>query len=229
MSKKLMLLVAGVLSALALTALPSVASAGEPTLHCTSLPCTYTVAGGVFEFSTTGGSTIKCTSVTGTGNQTALSGTTGSVTLTFHECREQVTGFGFSCTGKEQPARTIKTNSLVTHNIFIEPKVQVPNGTPGVLWTNTNLTYTCAGFQNFTDTGAVIGHTENPQCNTATKTYKLEFAVVGHGHQKFTTVTTTGLPFDMAVNNDTVSGAYETEAMKGTLTLTYNQNVTLTC
>jgi hypothetical protein len=229
MSKKLMLLVAGVLSALALTALPSVASAGEPTLHCTSLPCTYTVAGGVAELSTVGGNTVKCTSVTGNGTSTVLSGTTGTVTLTFHECREQVTGFGFSCTGKEQPTRTIKTNSMVTHNVLLAEKAKVANGTPGVLVTGANVTFTCAGFQSFTVTGNVLGHFENPQCNTPTKTYNLEFAVTAHGQQKFKLVTETGNPFDLETNNDTVNGKYETSAQKGTGTLTFNQNVTLTC
>ena len=44
MSKKLMLLAAGALSALAFAALPAIASAEELQMHCPSAPCVGTIA-----------------------------------------------------------------------------------------------------------------------------------------------------------------------------------------
>jgi hypothetical protein len=228
MSKKLMLLAAGILSALAFTALPSVASAGTSTLHCAKLPCTGTVTGGVAKLSTTpGGKTVECTSITGNTTQPALTSTTGTAQLTFHECRERTSGFGFSCTGTGQPTRTIQTNVMTTDFVRLET---VAPFTPGVLMTGVSVTFTCAGFQNFTVTGNVIGELEeaSTKCGVATKTLKLSFVATSHGQQKWKKVTTAGTEFDLTSNNH-AGGAYETAAQEGTGTITWPENVTLTC
>ena len=98
MSKKLKLIVLGALAALALTALPGAASAKETRLDClTGLPCTFTVAGGAMSISSTGGDTVSCTSVTGSGSVATKEATTFTVSLKYHGCKETATAFKFAC------------------------------------------------------------------------------------------------------------------------------------
>ena len=229
MSKKLMLLAAGVLSALALTALPSVASAGPLTNDCTKLPCTFTVASNsVAKLSTVGGNTVECSSFSGTGSQAALSATSATVQLTFSGCKERKTGFNFPCTGKEQASGVIKTNSLTADYVWLD-KLPEPHGVAGLLMTGVNTTFVCAGFQNFTVTGNVIGELEETatKCTAPSTTQKLNFESTAHGVQKWTQVTTTGTVYNLTSNND-AGGAYEKAAQSGTGTTTWNQSVTLT-
>ncbi len=124
MSKKLMLLAAGALAALAFTALPSAASAGEFEHHCTSTggvaeECTgMTIAVGALEYTNDNHEGYTCTSVTGTANA-VKTGTTGSAQLLFHGCKETVTGFNFPCTSPGQPSGTVTTNVLTSHNVYL--------------------------------------------------------------------------------------------------------------
>src|SRR5215213_3728141 len=87
MRKKLMLLAAGALAALAFAAVPTVASAGEFTATCGSgATCTGTVLGtGKAEFNDTIGLGVECANTAGTTSQTSGS-STGSVELTFTGC-----------------------------------------------------------------------------------------------------------------------------------------------
>ena len=229
MSKKLMLLAAGVLSALALTALPSAASAGPLTNDCTKLPCTYTITSNtVAKLSTVGGKTVECTSFSGVGSQAALSATSASAQLTFSGCKELNTGFKFPCTGKEQASGVIKTNAMTADYVWLD-KLPEPHGVAGLLMTGVNTTFVCAGFQNFTVTGDVIGELEETatKCTTASNTQKLNFESLNHGVQKWTRFTTAGTVFSLDSNND-AGGAYEATAQSGTGTVTWNQAVRLT-
>lgn len=218
-----MLLASGALTALAFTALPSVASATEPQLHCTSSPCKYTIENtGNSVFSTTDGDTILCTGVTGGGNASSLTGATGTVQLLFHGCKEQNTIFKFNCTGPGQPTGTVTTNEMVTHSVLISA------GTPGVLLTGTNVTFSCAGgFSNARVTGDVIGHIETPNCNTAVTHQTLQFEATGHGQQKYKTTDTPGT-WDLTSDKGEDT-SYSTAAQTGTAHINWNQSVTLTC
>ncbi len=226
MSKKLMLLAAGALAALAFAALPAVASAGEFKADCSAgATCNATVAGGAASLGNTSGETISCTSVSGTASFT--SGTsTGTSSLTFHGCRETATFFKFSCNSVGQPSQTITTGSLVAHLVYLnDARTQV-----GLLITNVNVTFTCAGFSDKTVTGNVLGQITNPECGKAKASHKAVFGATAHGQQAFKQVTGTGTIFDLTSNND-AGGAYSTSSQigEGTLTYTEGKTATLTC
>jgi hypothetical protein len=228
MSKKLMLLAAGALTALAFAALPAVASAGEYILDCETgagKVCEGTVAGGASSLSNGAGETITCTGVEGTA--TATGGTsTGTLSLIFVGCHETVTIFHFTCNSSGLAAGRIATGSLQSHVINIEHG----GTTPGILVTNANVTFECTGFSKKTVTGNVIGHLENPQCNTFAVAHTANFTASAHGIQAYTQVTTTGTIQDLIQNND-AGGAYQTSAQVGTGTITWKagDKVNITC
>ncbi len=224
MNKKLMLLVAAALTALAVAALPAVATAGEFNADCeTGASCTATITGGAAELINSAGEGISCTAVGGSGSLT--SGTsTGTVKLAFTGCRENVTIFKFTCSNTGTSGK-IETNTLTSHNIYIDPN----KTTPGVLLTGVNVTFTCAGFADKTVTGNIIGHISNPQCGTFATEHTVAFEKIANGTQKYMQVTTTGTKYDLISNNDN-GGAYLTSSQTGSGTLKYNSNkVKLTC
>jgi hypothetical protein len=223
MSKKMMLLAAGVLAALAFTALPSIASAGEFNATCSSgATCTGTVQStGHATLESSGGLQVTCTSVTGSTSQTNNS-STGSANLVFHGCTESV--FGTSCgTGG-----TITANSMVSHLVYLEHDKSVK----GILLTNANVTFSCfGGFVKKTVTGSIIGEIENPSCGVAKTHHTINFeAGATTGSQKWTKITTTGTVYDLISNNH-AGGAYETSSQTGTAHINYNEgkSVTLDC
>jgi hypothetical protein len=232
MSKKLMLLAAGALTALAFTALPSLASASEWENHCTSLPCSFTVqATGHTVFSTAAkeGSThtVTCTTTTGSGSQSALTSKTATVELTFSGCKELDTGFGFACNSPGAAAGTVTTNTMTSDNIWID----AAKTTPGSRLTGINVTFSCGfGLAQTRVTGNIIGHLETPNCGVARNHTTVEFRDTGvDGVMKDNTVTGvtqagTELEADAGEN-----GVYVSSAQRGTAHLNWNQNVTPTC
>jgi hypothetical protein len=229
MNKKLMLLVAGALTALAFTALAGTATAKETRIKCEGVgACTFTISGGEVRLSSHNGDTIWCTSEEGNGEVTGLNAeresTTDTMRLLFKGCKEQATIFHFSCSNTAT-AGNITTNVLTTHGIALP-------GTPteaGALLTGLNMTFTCAGgFASTQWTGDLIGESET-KCNTNTGTVqKLVFSAPTHGTQADRTYT--GTTHDLqSKTSHTGGGSYETFAISSTTTLTYNQNVILTC
>jgi hypothetical protein len=240
MKKKLILLAIGALTALAFTALPSVASAKETQIKCldaTKERCTYTVAGGEVRFSATSGDTLTCTSVTGNGELPNLDAnreaTTGNVQLLFHGCRETNTIFKFNCTSPGQPTGTLKPEAMVTHNITDEATFGA-NAKVGVLLTNLKWTFTCAGgFAATTMTGNLIGTLdENCVGRAPSPIVRQLFGATSHGqqdHKLWTGVTYDLITMTNHPTTPTVGGTYETFAVSSTTTLTFNQNVEITC
>jgi hypothetical protein len=231
MNKRLMLLVAGALAALAFTALPGAASAKETKLDCESLPCTFSVAGGMATFSSVDGDTVSCTSVSGSGSAASKEATTITVSLKFHGCKETTTGFNFACSTPGQPSGTIVGTTAIGHIVALEKAVAPSEN--GILLTALKTTYTCAGgFARTTVTGNIIGENEE-KCGAAPSTIqKVNFEVPSHGNQKITTWT--GKTFNLlSMTNHpetpTVGGTYQTTAKSGTTTLTWNQKVQVTC
>jgi hypothetical protein len=215
------------LIAIALGVVPSVASAGEPILHCEKTPCEFSVQStGNSTLSSGTGATVLCTAITGSGSMDTVTGTTGKVTLTTHGCKEQDSGFQFACSSAGQPSGTIKTNTMVIHNISIE------SSTPGILLTGVSWTYTCVGgFALETVTGSLIGHVESA-CGVPNKQSKLFFEVSGFGQQKYKTTTKNPAfgEFDlMKARNHAESNVYVTAAIAATLDLNWNQTINLTC
>ena len=228
MNKKLMLLAAGVLSALAVAALPAVASAGEYTADCENGPatCEGTVAGGATQLRNDNGEGISCSSVHGITIVTNGS-STGVLILIFTGCVETITGFKFKCNSTGAAAGEIKTGSMVTHWIYLEPN----KGTPGSKTTlpTAGVTFTCAGFAKKTVTGKVIGHISNPNCGTFQASHTADFTESSTGVQRWMQATTTGETTDLISNND-AGGAYTTSAQIGSGVITWKgTKVKLTC
>jgi hypothetical protein len=232
MSKKLMLLAAGALSALAFMAIPGIASGNEFVGTCgTGATCTGAIAGGAAEIEDDGGTAVKCTSSSGSFTPTHNS-PTGVVNLKFHSC----TGFGFTCTSPGQPAGTIATGNLTYHMIRLEPD---PNTTPvGVLITGANVTFSCAGgLVVRTVTGSVIGELEefgSTDCGKPKTSLKLNFAEKAGGPtgtQKWETVGTSSAlgEFDLTSGSHAGGGSdATTTALKGTSTITMPPDLAVT-
>jgi len=228
MNKKLMLLAAGVLSALAFAALPALASADEFAQDCEgAVECTGTIAGGVSELENSAGERIRCTGVNGSASFPSTV-TTGSVSLNFTECREQVTFFKFKCNSEGAAAGEIKVGLFTYHIINLE---HTPTTTPGIKITNINVTIECTGFAKKTVTGKVIGEIEEASsiCNTFVNAHKINFAQSATtGKQKWIQTETTGTTTDLESNNHN-GGPYLTSAQIGTGTITWDHNVKITC
>jgi hypothetical protein len=230
MNKRLTLIVAGALAALAFAALPGSAAAKETKLKCEGAgACTFSVSGGVTNISIEGGDTVKCEKVTGSGEVTGLNAeresTTDLIIILLENCKEQNTFFHFACSNTATSG-SITTNVMTTHSIALPPPVLAE---AGVLMTNAGVTFTCAGgFASTQVTGSIIGESET-RCNTNTGTVqKLIFSTTGDGAQTRTTYT--GSTFKLeGKTSHTSGGVYANSAIDGTTTLTYNQNVILTC
>jgi hypothetical protein len=228
MKNKMMRLGLGTMVALAFAALPAVASAGEPEIHCGGAVCgKFTSTSGPTSLSTTSGTTVNCASSKGTGEYTTK--TTGNMQLTFHECKTP-TFFNTACTTPGQPSGTIVTANSVFHNIY----ESTDKSTPGVLITSPTggvpyTTFTCAGFLHVEVTGNIIGDLEFPACGASSKEFKLDFVATAHGQQKYKQVTTTGPIWDL--DSIVNSGAPVTSAMNGTGIVKFNSGLagTVTC
>ncbi|HEX3042777.1 MAG TPA: hypothetical protein VHP56_11880 [Solirubrobacterales bacterium] len=229
MNKKLMILVAGALTALAFMSLAGAASAKETKLKCEGAgACTFTVDGGETKFSIVGGDTVKCTGVSGNGSVTNLDAsresTTSTVQLLFTNCREQNSGFQFTCTNTAT-AGNVTTNVMTGHNVALTTGTEA-----GVLLTNAGVTFTCAGgFASTQVTGSILGESET-KCGSTSKGTALKqvFNTTGHGLQSLTTYTGTTFKLEGKTSH-TGGGAYANAAQFGTGTLTFNQSVELTC
>jgi hypothetical protein len=225
---KMMLFAAGALMALAFASLAGTAAAKETKLKCEGTgACTFTASGGATTLSIVGGDTIKCEAMSGSGEVTGLNAERESSTaiaqLLFSGCKEQNTIFHFTCSNTTT-AGSVTTNVITVHGIAL------PSGTEaGSLLTNVGVTLTCAGgFSSTQFTGGMLGESEG-KCNTGTgDTHKAVFATTGHGVQELTTYT--GSTFRLeGKTGHTGSGSYAGTAIAGTSTLTFNQNVILTC
>jgi len=227
MSKKLTLLVAGALTALALAALPAIASANTFTATCSggAANCTGTIEStGHATLEESSGLSITCTTTTGTTTQESGK-STGTAEFVFGGCTESVLKTQCNSTGT---SGQIKTNKLNTDLIYLEPN----KTTPGVLLTGVNVTFSCpvVGLKK-TVTGNVIGDIETPACGTASASHPVQFEPgATTGSQKWTTITTAGTIFDLITNND-AGGTYATSSQTGTGHIKYpaGKTVTLNC
>jgi hypothetical protein len=230
MSKKMLLLVIGVFTALAFTALSGAATAKEVVIKCeVQNACPIII---VFNketsFSIAGGDTVKCEAGSGSGEMTGLNAeresSTSQVQLLYTGCKEQNTIFHFACSNTAT-AGNITTNVMTVHNVALPGTT---NGV-GVLMTNAGTTFTCAGgFASTQVTGSLIGEFEN-KCNTNTGTeQKVNFTTTGDGAQSLTTYTGTTFRLEGKTSHSS-GGSYANAAQSGTMTMTFNQNVILTC
>ncbi|HEX3041017.1 MAG TPA: hypothetical protein VHP56_02875 [Solirubrobacterales bacterium] len=229
MSKKTMLLMAGALTVIAFTALEGIATAKETKIRCEGAgACTFTLSGGITKFSMTNNDTLQCSGSSGSGQVTELGAeresATGTIQILYTGCKEQNSGFNFSCSNTAT-AGSITTNQVVVHSIALPGTTNEA----GVLVTNIGVTYTCAGgFAATQSTGSIIGEAEE-RCNTNTGTkHTINFTTTGDGIQSLTSYT--GVTFKLeAKTSHSGGGSYTTAAQSGTGTMTFNQNVIVTC
>ncbi|HEX6780400.1 MAG TPA: hypothetical protein VF125_00055 [Solirubrobacterales bacterium] len=235
MSKKLMLLAAGALSALAFAALPAVASAEEYEVHCPKTPCIGTIAGTAIEHTirleNDANERIEATSLTGTTSIEASTTTTGKTELFFKGVKEKITGFNFSCNSPGAAAGEIKTGVMSTHFINLGKS---PETIPAVLLTlpAAGITFTCAGFSQKTVTGNIIGTITNVAevCNKAAAKTVVKFNIKPpnpFGTQEHETWT--GKSYDLTSGTHASDGTTSAQTGTGNITWEVGNEPTLTC
>jgi hypothetical protein len=220
MNKKLMLLAAGALSALAFAALPAVASAGEFNVDCTT--CSGTISSTAEATLTTDSGSIaekiKCTGAT-SGTATQTNGTsTGTVQIVFTGCKDEFISSQCNSTGI---SGEIKTNVMTSHMVRIDPiSGATPTGTPGVLLTGSNVTFTCpvVGVTK-TVTGNIIGHWTNPECGKSVASHTVTFGAEGN-NQKYRQVTTTGTVFNLTSGSQASDATASAQIGSGAVAMT---------
>jgi hypothetical protein len=230
MSKqKMMPLVAGTLTALAIVALAGTASAKETHLKCEGTgACTFSVSGFPTNISLAAGDTVKCSSVLGNGEVTGLDAiresTTGTVQLLFTDCREKDSGFNFTCSNTKS-AGNITTSTMTMHFVGLTALSQA-----GVLMTNAGVTFTCAGgFAATQLTGNLIGEYESG-CNFNTGSIQgIRFSTFEHGAQSLTIYTGSIFRLEGKAAHSNPESAYLNAALSGSYNFSFNQNVILTC
>lgn len=229
MNKKLTILAAGALTALAFAALPSVAAAGTWNCETTAAAICGTFDGTnktvtKLTVHNSESEVIECSENTVHGEYKTK--TTGeNLTITFHGCKAP--GIG-ECNSPGQPAGTIKTFDLDFHNILIHA------GTPGILLTPNTAnkefaTFTCAGIATIHVAGnGVIGHLTRTCGTEAAKgaLSTLDFDSVAPGTQKWTQITTTGEPFDLVSIKTFFGTTTKTASQDGSGTITFPNSAT---
>ncbi len=110
-----------------------------------------------------GTDTVTCTKPEGSGTGEFLDPSSGSLTLTLHNCSEEL---GFKCTSAGQANGTVKTNSLPIHLTYLS------DGTPGIaLMANEAsgkvMEMVCGGFISVVVKGGVLGAVYAPELGEA--------------------------------------------------------------
>jgi hypothetical protein len=236
MNKKLMLLAAGALTALAFAALPALASAGEFVSTCEKGPgkvCTGSISGGPATLTDDSGSSlgkIECSSATGIATATGGS-TTGTVELTFAGCQDEFLKTKCFNTGLQAEGK-ITTNTMMSHNVYLEPDKSVK----GVLLTGTKVTFTCPSVGvTKTVTGDIIGEITNPQCTTPASTHTITFTTKSPipanpaSEQKWTQVTTVGAIFDLTSGAQGSDATTSAQIGTGAISWPVGEKVALDC
>ncbi len=108
---------------------------------CVASACSFVVRGGAMELRFAEGD-IRCSSIDGQGHLDAGSGL-GSTVLVFHDCREQMTPFRFSCAGRSGQAQPVTSNRMETSLRPERTRDQV------IVFGNLRLGLHCAGFLDF--------------------------------------------------------------------------------
>lgn len=227
MKNKLILLVLSLLL-VTTSAVPGVASAGEPVVDPASgkFPLTATGTGGQGELRVANEPGITCTSDSGSGKLTT--GTTGELSLTFKGCTTSFFGFPVSCNSSGGASGEIRTNSFVVHSTYLTDA----KTTPGVLGTPPTggvfATIICGSFATIEIKGnGIIGHLESPKCGEKRTTATLNFSATGSS-QTYKQVTGTGTAFNLKSRTES-NGTEAEAAIVCVSVITFSEAVTLTC
>jgi hypothetical protein len=235
MSKKLMLLAAGVLSALAFAALPAIASAEELQVHCPTSSCIGSISGAYGEHAIRlendkGERVEALNGVKGTIEIGAETTTTGTTALEFLHVVEKSSGFNFTCNSPGAATGVIKTGPLSTHFINLGTKAAT---IPAVLLTlpAEGITFSCAGgLVTKTVTGSVIGTITETKCpepdakNVVTFNIKAGEPKGTQEHELWT-----GLPYDLTSGPHPSDETTSAQTGRGNITWQKGNEPTITC
>jgi hypothetical protein len=232
MSKKAMLLTIGAAAVMAIAALPSPASAGEPVATCGAVGgvCNATIEGTghlvIQDDSGSASGETTCTEWTGTATANNNS-STGTISLVLKGCKSN----GFSCNTIGAATGEIKTGTLTTHLIYLHPIEGGATTDVGILITNVSITKSCAGgLVKKTITGNLIGRETNPNCGSSAVSHTVVFEQLAAGQQKYKQITTTGTLFDLTSGSDGASDTTTTSlAGEGHFNWSAGQSVTTDC
>jgi hypothetical protein len=228
---------AACLAALALAALPAIASAMHPNPYLAeneqpiAKNAPFTIAGGTADLETTGNNFVHCETTTGSGEFTSPE--TGTISVIFHEC---TTIFGITCTTPGQPTGTITTPEALKFHL---KTVEHPNGVhgreyePGVLITPTKepahgqflfAAFECSFAGGIEVTGnGLVGTIEFPDENTPSNEAKIVFQKEKPGHQTHRTVTNDeGVTEEFDLKSSVNGGETETASEEATGVITFN-------
>ena len=222
MSTKKMLLAMMAVAAFAFAALPAVASAEETKFDTT--PSLNGAAGVGFTSTSKVGhlyiegseKPVECQTDTNEGEFTTSM--TGTVVVTFHECKFE----GLACTTPGQPKGTIQTTELAFHLVYLDPEGGEPHERPGILFTPHEghfATFTCAGGLVHIEVrgSGVAGTITSPKIGGEANKAVISVKATAAG-QEHTTVTATNekeeeksikFGLEASVNGGGFVGAYE--------------------
>jgi len=218
MRRNMFLMITAALSALSLVALPAVASAGTPQIHCPNgaPSCNINFAATHTELQMTNTfAPITCTSISGSGR---LDTTSGSLQLLFHGCKDTI--FGIEC-------GTTTTTSLP----FDLRYLTVGKTVPGFLLT-PNPTGSGTHFMNLGCAGIITGNGVmgrlSAGCTSPQTSLGLVFEIGSNGHQTHKQITGTGAIYDLTAESIAGPTTFAINTI-ATVTLAAGGNFTVTC
>jgi hypothetical protein len=222
MTKKMMLVAASALAALAFAALPAFASASASIDNVAGHAFTGTF--GTATLTNVTNEAVECTGENHVKGSFASS-TTGSIHILFTNCH---THSGISCKSSGLAAGEITTEAEF-HVINIEPTTAGILITPKNTTTHEFVTFSCSFLETIVVKGnGVIGDISAPACNGTSGNLTLSFTSSATGVQAYQQIETAGTVYHMESNLN--GGAFSgfSEDMTSTTTLTEGSG-TLTC
>jgi hypothetical protein len=197
---KLMLLAAGILSALALMAPPSAPSAGTGTNNCRTPPCTFTVPAAatpviegpalrckadpcVYRVQGDGLEMLlktdrfECKAVVGHGQY--MTAWESRLDLKFRGCIEEIEGIDVACS-TAHPRQLIEPRPILLHNGLLPTEPGGVEDEPG-MFGNLYITFTCGGLLRFLVEGIVNATVGRAVCGLGARQYELQVAIYAHG------------------------------------------------
>ena len=152
----------------------SAARAAAPKVLCSQSSCQYRMQGGnfylrLYPFK------IACRAAGGVGQMD--SSVTGTTTISFSGCREEVTPFTFGCVNAGVPLGTIETNELSTTSYE-------GGRSRGLQFSGLYLSFVCGGLEQALHIeGFFTGDIGPRSCDETARRFPLRMELIGHGRE----------------------------------------------
>jgi len=240
MSKRMVLVAASVLAALAFAALPAAASAAPSVDFSVENP-TFSGTFGEATLTAVGQEEIVCTSenhVNGSWETTNKVGTTGHISLTFTHCHPKETP-GIACTTSGQASGVITTGSSLFHLVYITSDINTPSTmltkVPGLLVTppsgGTFAEFNCSFLVHLKIAGTgIIGKVTAPTCGSAASgSSTVQFTSASTGKQTYQLAEGNATTYHLTSSLNSGSAVEASEDVESTTTLAGGATGQLTC